>query len=58
MIFGIGWGLGGICPGPGLIVSLKNPVNFAFWFVPFVFGQQLSLNLFYVIDNPAKAKIA
>lgn len=38
LIFGAGWGLGGICPGPGYIVSILNPETFIFWFVPFVIG--------------------
>ena len=32
-IFGIGWGLGGFCPGPGL-VAFGAGARTAWWFVP------------------------
>lgn len=33
VIFGIGWGIGGVCPGPGLELIVTNP-GAALWFVP------------------------
>ncbi len=42
-LFGIGWGIGGLCPGPFLLLiplnSLKVPV---FWGVPFFVGMKIS----------------
>ncbi len=32
-IFGIGWGIAGVCPGPGLELVVTNP-SAAAWFVP------------------------
>lgn len=32
-LFGIGWGLGGVCPGPGLQLIVTAPES-AVWFVP------------------------
>ena len=35
-LFGIGWGLGGVCPGPGLQLLLTAPAS-AVWFLPALF---------------------
>lgn len=35
-IFGVGWGIGGVCPGPGLELIVTNPST-AVWFVPMLF---------------------
>jgi len=32
-LFGIGWGLVGLCPGPGLLLIFTSPAS-ALWFVP------------------------
>ncbi|RMH46146.1 MAG: YeeE/YedE family protein [Alphaproteobacteria bacterium] len=32
-IFGVGWGIAGVCPGPGLLLMVTNP-RAAAWFVP------------------------
>ena len=36
-IFGLGWGLGGMCPGPALL-SLGSGVKAAGMFVPYMIG--------------------
>jgi len=36
-IFGVGWGIGGVCPGPGLELIAANP-SAAIWFVPAMFA--------------------
>jgi len=33
MAFGIGWGIGGVCPGPGLELAITAPGT-AIWFIP------------------------
>lgn len=35
-IFGLGWGIGGICPGPALALVTTN-ASAALWFVPAMF---------------------
>ena len=32
-LFGIGWGIGGVCPGPGLQLLVTAP-DAALWFIP------------------------
>ncbi|EJU04255.1 DUF395-domain-containing protein [Dacryopinax primogenitus] len=43
MLFGIGWGLSGICPGPGLVTFSVNPLaaTAAGWMVGMLLGGQL-----------------
>jgi uncharacterized membrane protein YedE/YeeE len=38
-IFGIGWGLSGICPGPGLILLTRPGLHAAAFFVGIVLGS-------------------
>jgi len=49
-IFGLGWGLGGICPGPALVdlITLKTPVLF------FVGSMILGMALFQVVNKKWK----
>ena len=42
LLFGLGWGIGGLCPGP-YILSIPFSIRVAFyWGVPFFLGQKLS----------------
>lgn len=49
-IFGLGWGLGGICPGPALVdlMTFKTPILF------FVGSMILGMALFQVINKKWK----
>jgi uncharacterized membrane protein YedE/YeeE len=38
LIFGLGWGLGGLCPGPGMITFFTVPY-IAFWILGMIVGQ-------------------
>lgn len=42
-LFGVGWGIGGLCPGPFLLLvplsNLKIPI---FWGIPFLIGMKTS----------------
>lgn len=41
VLFGLGWGIGGLCPGP-FILTIPNSLKIAFyWGLPFFFGQKL-----------------
>lgn len=40
-VFGIGWGIAGICPGPA-IVNLASPdINFIFFIIAMIFGFEV-----------------
>ena len=61
MLFGLGWGIGGLCPGPYLLTipySLKIAV---YWGIPFFVGQKLSSLLFaeksahHAVDKAAES---
>jgi len=46
VLFGLGWGIGGLCPGP-FILSIPYSIKIAvYWGVPFFVGQKLSYFLF------------
>jgi len=41
-LFGLGWGIGGLCPGPYLL-SIPNSLKTAFyWGIPFFFSQKVT----------------
>ena len=40
-IFGIGWGIGGVCPGPGLVGLAQQHNYFSVWIIGFLSGLQL-----------------
>lgn len=39
MIFGLGWGLGGICPGPGLVAMMSFDLRFVAFATMMVVGM-------------------
>ncbi len=46
VLFGLGWGIGGLCPGP-FILSIPNSIKIALvWGLPFFIGQKLGNLLF------------
>ena len=46
LLFGLGWGIGGLCPGP-FILSIPYSLKLAFyWGIPFLAGQRISHSLF------------
>ena len=51
-LFGMGWGLGGFCPGPGL-VSLMNTNSGAGVFVIFMLGGMLAHKLLSLPERSA-----
>lgn len=56
ILFGLGWGIGGLCPGP-YILSIPNSLKIAVvWGVPFFFGQKIGNILFG--DQQVHDKIA
>ena len=49
-IFGVGWGLGGFCPGPGLVSLAGGGIGA----IVFVVTMLLGMAAFAVVDAPAK----
>lgn len=46
LLFGLGWGIGGLCPGP-FILSIPYSLKLAFyWGIPYFLGQKISHSLF------------
>lgn len=41
-LFGIGWGVAGLCPGPALVALPVSPVHAALFIVPMVAGLLLT----------------
>ncbi len=52
IIFGIGWGLGGFCPGPALVALASFKAK---PFV-FVFSMLLGMFLFHLVDSKLKIR--
>ena len=50
LLFGVGWGLGGYCPGPG-VVSLAS---FQLSPLVFVFGMVAGMGIFRLVDSKLK----
>lgn len=48
-IFGVGWGLAGICPGPGLVIAVSGSVGA----VIFVLAMSLGMWIAARLQNPA-----
>ena len=44
-IFGVGWGLGGICPGPGIVCLSSEEYSSPIWiwFIAMISGMRLAL---------------
>ncbi|VVT45810.1 uncharacterized protein SAPINGB_P000902 [Magnusiomyces paraingens] len=40
-LFGVGWGLSGICPGPGIILATYNGLDGLYWLAAFLTGYKL-----------------
>lgn len=40
-VFGVGWGLGGICPGPGIVALASSDISFWLWNAGFFSGIYL-----------------
>jgi uncharacterized membrane protein YedE/YeeE len=51
-LFGLGWGMGGICPGPALLGMASGRPNFYIWFVCFIAGTRLGMYLTATKTSP------
>jgi uncharacterized protein len=56
-IFGIGWGIAGLCPGPALFCAAAGSVYvLAGWMPAFVAGSYIGLKLKEYLNSPPKSK--
>lgn len=50
VLFGVGWGLGGICPGPFYaMVPMTNMKMAVYWGVPYIFGLKFGTFVEYLL---------
>lgn len=54
-LFGVGWGLAGLCPGPAL-AGLGFPRNASLIFVPAMIAGMLVAQRVFGVDRPAQPK--
>ena len=45
MLFGLGWGLVGVCPGPALAILITGNIKFIGFFIAMLIGMQLAEKL-------------
>lgn len=58
LTFGIGWGLGGICPGPGFtLLPIFYPEVFFLWFGGLTCGQYLAVGVDKIVSGRALKKV-
>lgn len=56
-LFGIGWGLGGLCPGPFILLITGDSIRIPlYWGISFVVGRKLTIMAEY-LSEPGKNKI-
>lgn len=42
IIFGIGWGIAGICPGPALVIASHFPIQIGLFLIAMIIGGKLA----------------
>jgi len=50
IIFGLGWGWAGICPGPGIVALASYEMQFVY----FILSMLLGMKLFQVVDKKTR----
>ena len=55
-LFGIGWGLSGICPGPGLVTVVHSGLVGAIPLPVFIATMLVGMKLFGIFDTVMKAR--